>query len=154
MNVPVAKALESGGWPMIEVTAAIIVQNGTVLIAKRRADDALAGRWEFPGGKVEENETPRACLQREIREELGIHISVGEHLGDSVYHDAHDTIRLRVFRAKWTRGRLQINDHEEIRWVGVDRLRHYRFAPADVCFVNRLISGDIAIEATISCNAG
>jgi 8-oxo-dGTP diphosphatase len=137
---------------MKAVAAAFIVQGGAILIAKR-SGDALAGCWEFPGGKVEENETPRACLQREILEELGIHVKIGEHLGDSVYQTPEKSVHLHLFRAEWSRGRLRINEHETIRWVTPDRLGAYRFAPADLPFVNRLISGDIPLEAGQTCSA-
>ena len=62
---------------MQKVTAAVIEKDGKILIARRKRDDSQAGKWEFPGGKLEAGETPEACLKRELREELGIETEVG-----------------------------------------------------------------------------
>ena len=86
---------------MKDVTAAIIVKDGKVLIAKRKPTDKLPDKWEFPGGKIEPDETPRDCLAREMKEEFGITVSVGEFLGESVYHYEHGAIRLLAYRACW-----------------------------------------------------
>ncbi|MBW2433964.1 MAG: NUDIX domain-containing protein [Deltaproteobacteria bacterium] len=59
------------------VTAAILEKDGKILIARRKADDRQAGQWEFPGGTLESDETPRECLQREMREEFGIRVRMG-----------------------------------------------------------------------------
>src|SRR5216117_3701039 len=69
----------------IEVAAGVVFRDGRVLITQRRPDDHLGGLWEFPGGKRESGETFEECLQRELREELGIEVEVGEWLG-SVTH--------------------------------------------------------------------
>ncbi|EAX47152.1 NUDIX hydrolase [Thermosinus carboxydivorans Nor1] len=66
---------------MKEVTAAIIINDGKVLIAQRAENQKLAGKWEFPGGKIESGETPEECLIREINEELGINIEVNDFFG-------------------------------------------------------------------------
>jgi hypothetical protein len=80
--------------PMIKVTAAILVKDRKVLIAKRKSTDKLPDKWEFPGGKIEPDETPQDCLAREMEEEFGITVSVGEFLGESVYHYDHGGPRL------------------------------------------------------------
>jgi len=72
---------------MIDVTAAVLIENGKVLIARRRPGASQAGLWELPGGKVRAGESPAQCLKREIREELGIEIVVEEFFGESVYDD-------------------------------------------------------------------
>ena len=74
---------------MIDVTAAILNYNERLLIAQRKATGKLPNKWEFPGGKVESGETPEDCLKREMEEEFSIDVSVGEYLGESIYHYDH-----------------------------------------------------------------
>lgn len=68
---------------MKQVTAAVIEKDGRVLIAQRKTGDALAGKWEFPGGKLEPGETPEACLRRELREEFGVETEIGDFICSS-----------------------------------------------------------------------
>lgn len=70
---------------MIDVTAAIIRRNGKVLIAKRSSTSSLPNKWEFPGGKIDDGETPEECLKRELQEEFDIIVDVGDYLTESVY---------------------------------------------------------------------
>ena len=65
------------------VTAAILIKDNRILIAKRRINDKLAGNWEFPGGTIEYEETPEECLRREMKEEFDIDVTVGEYFGES-----------------------------------------------------------------------
>lgn len=123
---------------MIDVTAAILIENGRVLIARRRPGASQAGMWEFPGGKVGPGETPAQCLKREIREELGIEIAVGEFFGESVYAYKDQTIRLLAYRVRAEGGEMSRNDHAELAWVAVTDLGRYRFCPADVPFTEKL----------------
>ena len=128
---------------MRKVTAAILIKDGKILIAKRKADDRQANKWEFPGGTVEKNETPQACLKREMQEEFGINISVGTILGESIYHYDHGSIKLMAYRAYWESGKIVLNDHADYRWVSAKQLVEYDFAPADIPFVEELQHKDI-----------
>ncbi|MFT5725903.1 MAG: 8-oxo-dGTP diphosphatase [Desulforhopalus sp.] len=130
---------------MITVTASILVHEGKVLIAKRSATDKLPNKWEFPGGKLEENESHRECLQRELEEELGIVTSIGAYLGYSDYEYDHITIRLKFYRTKWVKGTLNPVVHDEIAFVGIEELGNYDFAPADIPFVHKIIGGEIEL---------
>ena len=123
---------------MIRVTAAILMNKDKVLIARRRADDKLAGKWEFPGGKIEDNETPQECLMREMKEEFGIDVAVGDFFGESTYHDESEIIQLLAYRAVWKGGIFSLNAHAAIKWVALNHLRDYEFAPADKPFVEKL----------------
>ncbi len=123
---------------MIDVTAAIWIENGRVLIARRRPEASQAGLWEFPGGKVRLGESPEQCLKREIREEIGIEIAVGEFFGESIYAYEDKTIRLLAYRVRATGGELSVNDHAELAWVAMADLGRYRFCPADVPFTEKL----------------
>jgi len=115
------------------------------LIARRPATDRLANKWEFPGGKVEEGESPEACLARELNEELGIEVRIGSFLGESCYHYEHISIRLLAYRVCWIAGDLHPRVHDEIRWVSLDQLDHHEFAPADIPFVEKLMNGELKI---------
>ncbi len=132
------------------VTAAILARDGKVLIARRPATDRLADKWEFPGGKVEKGESPEACLARELREELGIETHVGGFVGESCYDYEHVSIRLLAYRVYWDAGELHPMVHDEIRWASLGELDHYEFAPADVPFVKKLISGELKIGKEMS----
>ncbi len=123
----------------IRVTAAIIQEDGKVLIAKRKKGWRFAGKWEFPGGKIEPNETPEQCLQRELREELGIETEIGEFFCSSTYAYAHATVQLLVYRAVHVSGEYTLHDHQEIRWVSPEYLRDYEFPEADELIIDKLI---------------
>jgi 8-oxo-dGTP diphosphatase len=123
---------------VIDVTAAIWIEAGRVLIARRRPGVSQAGLWEFPGGKVRPGETPEACLAREIEEELGVKVNVEGFFAESVHAYAERTIRLRAYRVRSAGGRPVALDHAELRWVSPRELGRYAFCPADLPFVQRL----------------
>lgn len=128
---------------MVKVTAAILKKDGKILIAQRKAEDKLAHKWEFPGGKIKDNETPEQCLKRELKEEFDIKVSVGEFFGSSIYHYDHISIELLVYRTFWEDGNINLKDHDDFAWVSLDQLGEYDFAPADIPFVNKLRRGEI-----------
>jgi len=123
---------------MKKVTAAILIRDKKILIAKRKANDRQANKWEFPGGTVEQDETPEACLKREIREEFGIKVLVGRFFGESVYHYDHGSIQLLAYRAHWASGKIVLKEHADCRWVSSKQLSEYDFAPADIPIVEKL----------------
>ncbi|MDI6881202.1 MAG: 8-oxo-dGTP diphosphatase MutT [Desulfitobacteriaceae bacterium] len=125
---------------MKEVTAAIISKENRVLIAQRATGKNLAGKWEFPGGKIEQGETPQECLKREMREELDIEIEVLSFFGESIYEYASGEIRLMAFWCKWVLGDFSLHVHSRIEWVNRAQLDLYDFAPADILLVQKLKS--------------
>ncbi len=125
---------------MKEVTAAIILKSNRVLIAKRAPGENLAGKWEFPGGKIEPGETPQECLKREIREELDVDIEVADYFGESIFTYHSGTIKLTAFWCKWISGDYTLNVHSHIAWVNRQELGLYDFAPADIPLVEKLKS--------------
>jgi len=128
---------------MIEVTAALIRRADKILIARRPGRDELAGLWEFPGGKLEEGESPEECLAREILEELAITISVGEFFADSIYEYPGKVVHLMAFWADWTEGEIKACAHDAVVWSSAAELREYTFAPADRPIVTKLIESAV-----------
>jgi len=124
---------------MIKVTAAIIEKDGKILIAKRRKNDPLKDKWEFPGGKIEPNETPEECLRRELREELGVDTRIGEFICSSKYEYSHISIELLAYRVYHLTGEFKTYDHEEIKWVVPSDLSSYDFPEADAPIVDKLL---------------
>ena len=131
---------------IVSVTAAIIVRDEKILIAQRHPTEQMAGLWEFPGGKIEAGETPEACLQRELREELDIDARIGKALGTSLYHYDHISIRLMAYQAFWEGGAIRLASHRDCRWVNPIQLGLYAFTPADLPFVHKLSRGDLELE--------
>jgi 8-oxo-dGTP diphosphatase len=104
---------------LIRVVAAAIVRDGAVLAARRSRPPALAGGWEFPGGKVEADETDVAALRRECREELGVDIAVGPLLGEA--SDGRIVLQLHVATLLHGEPCAGI-DHDELRWLPDEHL--------------------------------
>jgi 8-oxo-dGTP diphosphatase len=117
---------------MKKVTAAILRDNGKILVAKRPDHDKLAGYWEFPGGKVEVGETPEECLSRELMEEFGIHVTVGEFFMSSIFHYGHGSFDLHAYLVEWEPQALTPTAHSEVSWVLPAELLELRLAPADI----------------------
>ena len=97
------------------VVAGAVVRDGTVLAARRTSPPELAGRWELPGGKVDPGETERTALARELAEELGVEVAVGERVGGEV--DLGDNRILRCYRAEILAGEPTPTEHDAVRWV-------------------------------------
>lgn len=123
---------------MKEVTAAIIIKDSKVLIAQRAPGENLAGKWEFPGGKIEPGETPQECIKREIREELAVEIEILDFFGESIYVYHSGTIKLMAFWCKWITGDFTLKVHSDLVWVHCHELDLYDFAPADIPLVEKL----------------
>jgi len=119
-----------------KVTAAIIEKDGKVLIAQRPKNDKLSLKWEFPGGKVENDETPQECLVREIKEELNLSIKISGYFMKNVYYYETGGIELMSYFAEITDGELELNAHEAVEWVEKSKLKQFDFAPADIKILN------------------
>ena len=122
---------------MIEVVAAVIERDGLILITRRPPGAHLAGFWEFPGGKPLPGETAEEALCREIEEELGASISVGEMIEriDWQYPDKH--VRLAFFRCR-VHGEPRPLEGQEMAWVAPADLARYEFPPADAALLEKL----------------
>lgn len=122
------------------VTAALIRDDQKILIAQRGRNQKFGRQWEFPGGKLNRGETPEACLRREIREELNLEIQVDEHFC-TVHHQYPDfEIELMAFWCSIVGGSLELEEHEQVRWVTVPEMKQYSFVEADLNVIAALAS--------------
>ena len=81
-----------------------------------------------------------------MKEEFDIDVSVGEYLGSSIYHYDHISIELMAYRTYWENGEIDLKDHDEFKWISLEQLAEFDFAPADLVFVEKLQNGEIAIH--------
>lgn len=116
----------------IEVVGAVIVRDGLVLCAQRGPDGSLSGKWEFPGGKVEDGESGRLALEREIDEELQCVVEVGDEIATTRYDDGRVVVVLTTFWCRIVSGTPQLTEHTDLRWVAPGELGGLDWAPADV----------------------
>jgi len=124
----------------IEVSAALIFRDGKLLITRRHADAHLGGLWEFPGGKREADESFHECLVREIREELGVEISVGELFEEISHAYPEKSVHLKFFTCRLRSGEPQPLDCAAVEWVAKTQLGNFEFPDADAQLLVKLKS--------------
>lgn len=125
---------------MKKVTAAIIEKEGKVLIAKRKKGDKLENKWEFPGGKIECNETPEECLKRELKEELGIECEIKDYVCSSKFSYEHISIELMAYRVSYISGIFVLKAHDEIKWITLSDYKCFDFSEADKPIIEELLT--------------
>lgn len=131
----------------IEVAAGLVFREGRILVAQRRAGDTLGGYWEFPGGKRHAHESFEGCLGRELAEELGIEVAVGE-LFESVDHRYPEAlVHLRFYLCRWLGREPRALGCADFAWITREQLGDYRFPPADAGLLRRL-AADAALWGT------
>ena len=129
----------------VEVVCAIIIDdNNEVFVCKRGPGRALEGKWEFPGGKVETNETHEQTIIREIKEELDSDILPIKYIGKN-YHEYNDldkpfSITMYGYICKLVKGELTLSEHTEKKWVKINDLESVDFADADKPFIEMIKS--------------
>lgn len=122
---------------MRKVAAAVIIEDGRLLLARRPSGDRLAGLWELPGGKVEGSETIAECLERELREELGMTATAEAEVAATVFHYDHGSFEMVAVRATRRSG-YSLRAHSEVAWCTRDEVSALSLAPADVELVSML----------------
>ena len=122
----------------IDVAAALVFRDRKLLITQRHADAHLGGLWEFPGGKREPKETFEACLIRELREELGIEVEVGELVEGLTHAYPEKTVHLKFYRCRWKQHEPQPLGCPEFKWVSAAELNDYAFPAADARLLDKL----------------
>jgi 8-oxo-dGTP diphosphatase len=123
----------------VEVVAAVIERDGRILITRRGPGSHLEGLWEFPGGKPHPGESQADALRREIEEELGVSISVGEPIETVEWTYPDKRVRLVFFRCA-LEGEPRPLEGQEMAWVTPAELGRYQFPPADAQLLTRLQS--------------
>lgn len=130
------------GKRVIDVTAGLVFRDTKLLITRRPEGTHLGGLWEFPGGKLEPGESFETALVRELDEELGIDVAVGE-LIESIDHDyAEKSVHLRFFRCRWMNREPHPHEVAAIAWVTRDELSDYEFPAADARLLDKLRADD------------
>ena len=127
----------------IKVVAAVIVKENKILIARRKEGKHLEFKWEYPGGKVDNDENEKESLKRELKEELDISVSIDDYITESFYEYDKAKINLKAYFVKNYSGSIKLTDHDKINWIKIDELNNYEFAPADIPINNYLIKNGL-----------
>ena len=125
---------------MINVTCGIIEFENKILVTQRSSTMSLPGKWEFPGGKIEQLESPEACLKREIYEELNLHVEIKQPLSPNQHRYGNRVILLIPFVCKLVGGKLILREHAQFVWATRDELNDFDWADADVPILNEYLT--------------
>jgi len=124
---------------MITVIAAMIEREGTVLIGKRRSDEKnFPNKWEFPGGKLKKGETHTECLLREIMEECGIAVVVGDLIASSTHRYKDLAVELFIYHCLTDAIDFTSNAHDVLAWATADEFKNYDLLDADIALLPRI----------------
>lgn len=134
--------------PRLEVVAAVFTRGNEVLACRRAPGRSAAGKWEFPGGKIDDddNDSPVAALVREIREELGLSITVGQLIDRSVTRVGDHDIDLACYFVTSADTPRESSDHDELRWVPRRALNELDWAAPDLPAVTTLAATTVEVE--------
>jgi 8-oxo-dGTP diphosphatase len=124
----------------IHVSCAVIERDGLVLAAQRSRTMSLPLKWEFPGGKIHDGETPQECLARELFEEMGVRIRVGQGLEPVTHHYDDFTVTLYPFVCAMDGGEITLHEHAAILWLPPERLPELDWADADLPLIERYVA--------------
>jgi 8-oxo-dGTP diphosphatase len=128
---------------MINVTCAIIYFNDKILVTQRSEKMKLPLKWEFPGGKLEEDESEIDCIKREIREEINIEIKVLEKLSNSIYDYGTFKINLIPFISTYVSGEIILSEHRDYKIIDKSELLGLNWAEADLPIVEELLKFEL-----------
>ena len=116
----------------LKVVAAVISQENKILIARRKKGKHLELKWEYPGGKLENDEKEDDALKRELKEEFSIEASIDKYLTESFYEYGSMNVNLKAYLVKRFSGDFKLVDHDMIEWINIGDIKKYDFAPADM----------------------
>ena len=124
----------------IKVTGAIIENDDNFLIGRRAKNEKSSGMWEFPGGKLEEGESPKECIKRELKEELNIDAEIGELFFSYTYNYPHVSYELYFFKVNSFFGEPVKYVHDKLKWEKLKNFYKYEFLQGDGPLIDKLIS--------------
>jgi len=130
--------LAANNQRVIEVAAGLIFRHGKLLITQRYADSHLGGLWEFPGGKREEGESYSQCLERELVEELGCEVTVGERIAAITHEYSEKRVHLEFFVCSWVADEPKPIGCADLCWVTRNELDQFGFPAADAKLLDLL----------------
>jgi 8-oxo-dGTP diphosphatase len=122
-----------------EVSAAVIIETGTVVLARRSPTEKFVRFWEFPGGKIEANETPQQCLERELMEELGVSSTAGDVFCESFFEYDHGKFKIIAIYTDLHSKEFTLSSHDKADWVQITELLNYKLLPADIPIAEKII---------------
>jgi mutator protein MutT len=142
-----SKSKGSATKPRIEVGAAVIFNQGNILISQRDDSSHLSGLWEFPGGKRKDNETFEECVRREIQEELNVEVTVGILFAAVEYEYAEKVVLLKFYLCQYVGGEAKALGCRQFQWVPPSKLPSYNFPPANEAVIQKLIQLEASNQA-------
>ena len=124
----------------VPVASGVIVKNNKILIGLRAEGDSGAGMWEFPGGKIELNESSGDAIKRELREELDIKATVNQKIMKYSHRFKNIIYEISFFEINKFFGSIKKNVHDDLQWVELASLKKYRFISGDLLFIDRILA--------------
>ena len=121
---------------LINVVCGIIKKDAKIFIARRAKHESMAGKWEFPGGKVENFETETQALKRELNEEFGMKVEVDEYLGSNIHTYHNFRIKLIAYKCEFISASFELTDHDKFEWISKENLNNYDLTEADIPIID------------------
>jgi len=125
---------------MIDVVAAVIKKNNLYFIAQRNRNKHFAYFWEFPGGKIELNESSEDAIKRELREELDIEATVNQKIMKYSHRFKNTIYEISFFEINKFTGSIKKNVHDDLQWIELASLKKYRFISGDLLLIDRILA--------------
>lgn len=122
---------------IINVVAAIIIKDNKIFVSQRGYGE-FKGGWEFPGGKIEENETPEEALKREILEELNVHINILKYIKTIEYDYPSFHLSMKCYVCTLLDSNIELKEHSAAKWLSINNLNSVDWLPADICVLDNL----------------
>ena len=123
----------------IPVASGVIIKNNKILIGLRAEGDSGAGMWEFPGGKIELNESSEDAIKRELKEELDIEATVNQKIMKYSHRFKNRIYEISFFEINKFTGSIKKNVHDDLQWIELESLKKYRFISGDLLLIDRIL---------------
>lgn len=131
--------------PLKRVVAGIIINNNLIFCAQRKNQGECANKWEFPGGKIENNETETDALLREIKEELNLTIDIKSFVTTVNYEYKSFILRMSIYTCIIIDGIIKLTEHQGYKWLELNRLEQLDWAKADLALISQLVNNKIIL---------